>query len=85
MSEDHQTSSELKMAKSSAGKYNIERDDLYFSNFMRYIGDLHAENNPIFNDIVVVCGAGQSKVLFRTSSILMASISPVFKVILKYN
>ena len=61
-----------------------ERDNLYFGNFMRYIGDLQTENNPIFNDILVVCGVGSSKIDYRISSILLAAISPVFKVIAIY-
>ena len=57
-----------------------ECSKLYFVELMKSIGNLQAEKNPVFNDVVVVCGQGQSKKQYRVPAIVVAAISPVFKV-----
>ena len=54
--------------------------DLYFVDFMKSVENLHAEQNPAFNDAVIVCGQGDSRRQFRIPSVVLAVISPVFKV-----
>ena len=62
-------------------QHGQEGSDLYFADFMKSVENLHAEQNPTFNDVVIVCGHGESRRQFRIPSIVLAAISPVFKVI----
>ena len=54
---------------------------LYFTDFMNNVGKLQAEQNPIFNDVVVTCGKGNNRCQYRMPGIVLAAICPVFKVI----
>ena len=54
---------------------------LYFTDFMNSVGKLQAEQNPIFNDVVVFCGQGNNASQYRMPGIVLAAICPVFKVI----
>ena len=54
---------------------------LYFTDFMNSVGKLQAEQNPIFNDVVVFCGKGNNASQYRMPGIVLAAICPVFKVI----
>ena len=65
----------------SQHQHGQEGSDLYFVDFMKSVEYLHAEQNPIFNDVVVVCGQGVSRKEYKIPSIVLAAISPVFKVI----
>ena len=69
------------LARHSEPRSDLERENLYFVDFMKNIGNLHSEKNPIFNDVVVVCGQGERKKHYRVPAIVLAAISPVFKVI----
>jgi hypothetical protein len=66
----------------SQPQHGQEGSDLYFADFMKSVESLHAEQNPTFNDVVIVSGQGESKRQFRIPSIVLAAISPVFKVII---
>ena len=57
---------------------------LYFTDFMNSVGKLQAEQNPIFNDVVVFCGKGNNASQYRMPGIVLAAICPVFKVIKKF-
>ena len=54
---------------------------LYFTDFINSVGKLQAEQNPIFNDVVVFCGNGNNASQCRMPGIVLAAICPVFKVI----
>ena len=53
---------------------------LYFTDFMNSVGKLQTEQNPIFNDVVVICGKGNNASRYRMPGIVLAAICPVFKV-----
>ena len=58
-----------------------EYENLYYITFMKSIGEIQSEGNPCLNDVVVVCGKGNSRKEYRISAVVLATISPVFKVI----
>ena len=62
-------------------QHGQDGSDLYFADFMKSVENLHAEQNPSFNDAVIVRGQGDSRRQFRIPAIVLAAISPVFKVI----
>ena len=57
--------------------------DLYFVDFMKSVKDLQNENNSIFNDAIIICGQGTTKSQYRVPAVILASISPIFKVMSK--
>ena len=63
-------------------QHGKDGSDLYFADFMKSVERLHAEQNPAFNDAVIVCGQGDSRRQFRIPSVVLAAISPVFKVLI---
>ena len=54
--------------------------DLYFVDFMKSVEELHEEQNPIFNDTVIICGRGTTKKQYRIPAVILAAICPVYKV-----
>ena len=57
-----------------------DASDLYFVDFMKSVEELHQEQSSTFNDAIIICGQGISKKEYRIPGVILASISPVFKV-----
>ena len=62
-----------------------ENSDLYFVDFMKSVKELQEENNSIFNDALIICGQGTTKREYRVPAVILAAISPVFKVKTYFN
>ena len=54
--------------------------DLYFVDFMKSVEELHGEQNPIFNDALITCGRGTTIKQYRVPAVILAAISPIYKV-----